>query len=120
MGIDVGSADRRAGDLREYASQLQVAKTNLTQYRSMIETNWQGQEVAYYINAIISAQNRLQTASNELHSIASSVSSTAQQIWEEEEAERRRQEAEEQARREAEEAARIAALAAASAAGSRR
>ena len=55
--------------------------------------------------AIDRAQSRLQQASNELESIASSVSSTARQIRAEEEAEeRKRREAEERARREEEEA----------------
>ena len=103
--IDVGSANVRASELVSYASRLQSAKSTLEQYQSMIRSNWQATEVAYYMAAIDRAQSRLQQASNELEFIASSVSSTARQIRAEEEAEeRKRREAEERARREEEEA----------------
>lgn len=114
--IDVGSANSRANELRNYASNLRSAYNLLEQYQTEIQSNWQAQEVAYYVAAINNVQSRLSSAATELDSIASSVSSTASQIRAEEEAaERARREAEERAKREAEERARREAEAAAAA-----
>lgn len=108
--IDVGSANARANELRGYASNLREASRLLEQYQTDIQSNWQAQEVIFYISAINNAQKRLSSAASELESIASSVSSTASQIRAEEEAaerarqeaERRRREEEERQRQEAE------------------
>lgn len=114
--IDVGSANVRAGELRNYASSLRSASNLLEQYQTDIQSNWQSQEVAYYVTAINNVQSRLSSAATELDSIANSVSSTASTIRAEEEAaERARREAEERERREREERERREAEAAAEA-----
>lgn len=112
--IDVDSAKVRAMELREQAARLRTAYSALGQYQSSIQSNWQGAEVIFYINAINNAQERLKQVSNELDAIASDVCSAANQIRAEEEAAKRAAEeaarrAAEAARRAAEEAARRAA-----------
>lgn len=118
--IDVGSANIRAYELCCYAGDLRMAYSLLEQYQSEIESNWQAQEVAYYVAAINNVQQRINRVAGELESVAGTVSSTASQIRAEEEEcarreaeERARREAEERARREAEERARQEAAAAA-------
>lgn len=116
MGIDVGSANGRAEQLRNIAQQLREVKKGINTYRLILNNNWQGTEVNYYMTTLSGITARLEAAAAELESIGSAVSSTAHEIWEEEEAERRRREEEERRRRE-EEAAATAAAAAAEAAG---
>lgn len=112
MGIDVGNANIRANELRNYASQLRTVQNYLEQYRDMFESSWQAVEVTYYNNAIESVKMRLIQAIAELESIGDDIVSAADQIRvEEEAAERARHEAEERARREAEAAAAAAASA---------
>lgn len=104
MGINVGSANNRAAELRNYASQLRAAKTALAQYENTIMCHWQGRETAYYRQAIESVRNKLESASRELESVAGAVTSTANQIRADEiEEERRRREEEERRCREEEE-----------------
>ena len=116
MGIDVGSANRQAGQLRNIAQQLRDVKKGINTYRTILNNNWEGTEVNYYMTSLSGIAARLEAAAVELESIGGAVSSTAHEIWEEEEAERRRREEEERRRRE-EEAAAAAAAATAEAAG---
>ena len=105
--IDVGSANARANELRSYANQLRSARSKISQYKRIFGTSWEGMEVTYYINAVGNVESRLNQAALELESIANSITTTANQIREEEEAaERARREAEERARQEAQQRAR--------------
>ncbi len=105
MGIDVGSANARAKDLRDCANELRQAQNNLAQYKNHLSNNWQAAETNYFFGAIGGVETQLNQAALELESIAGDIVSTANAIKREEE-ERARREAEERARREAEERAR--------------
>ena len=94
--IDVGSANARANELRSYAWKLRNSKTGLVQYKTMLETSWEGTEVSYYLDAVEKIQQKLNQTALELESIANAISATAAQI-------REREEAEEKAKREEEE-----------------
>lgn len=105
MGIDVGSANARANDLRGCANDLRSAKSNLAQYKAVFGSDWQATEAGYFASAVGGVENRMNQAISELESIAGDIVSTANAIRKEEE-EKARREAEERARREAEERAR--------------
>lgn len=109
MGINVANANARANELRAYATQLRSAKGNLSQYKGIFGSSWQGTEITYYVNAVGNVETKLIQAATELDAIANSIVATANQI-------RAEEEAAERARREAEERARQEALAAAAAA----
>lgn len=116
MGIDLTNANARANELRAYATQLRSAKGNLSQYKGILGSSWQGTEITYYANAVGNVETKLIQVASELDSIANSIVATANQIRAEEEAaERARREAEERARQEA-----LAAAAAAAAANATR
>lgn len=103
MGIDLRSANSSAAELSGYAEKLRAVKNSISTYRSTLSSNWEGREVDYYINAVLSIERRLKNAADELDSIGKEVTSTADEIWREEEAERKRREEEERRRQEEEE-----------------
>lgn len=102
MGIDLRSANASAAELGEYAATLRNARNSISAYRSTLVDNWEGREVGYYTSAAASIERRLKSAADELDSIGGKISSTANEIWQEEEAERRRREEEERRRQEEE------------------
>lgn len=108
--LDVGSADARASELRNCASELASSRRKLSQLNNMLGLVWQGTEVQFFNQAISMSEAEISSASDALWGIAQDVSFAAREIRaEEEEAERRRREAEEKAKQEAAERARQAA-----------
>lgn len=106
MSVDINSAYSQANQLKNYVSQLNVVLTNLNNYKSSLDTNWQGNEVKHLDNSINIIKRRIQTLLANLNSTADNIIRAANQIRQEEiQAEQRRQ-AEIARRRAAEEARR--------------
>lgn len=109
MGIDLWSAGARANELYGYAGQLQLAKNQLNQYKSVLSTWWQGEEESYYIIAIDQLLTSIDATAGELNGLGTDIVNTANQIHEEEMAALRAAIEAELARQAAEAAAREAA-----------
>lgn len=91
MGIDVGSAHMRAGQLTQYVGWLESSKRKMQKYKSQINSNWSGVEVGGINIAIDQVIASINQAIGELNQISRDVVNTANAIRAEEiEAERRR------------------------------
>ena len=90
MAIDVSAANVRARELRQQASELRDVKKRIDAYKNVLNLNWQGTEVQYYITAINKVGGKITSTANEMDSLADSIVSTANQIRAEEIAEEQR------------------------------
>lgn len=86
MAIDVNAANWQANQLASYATRLQSAKNQLTQYKCSISSEWQGQEVKYILQGIEKAIAEINSIVRELNTLSSDVKNTANTIRKEEEA----------------------------------
>lgn len=93
MALNTAPTYARAKELHVQAENLRAVKRRLDSYKSLLNVNWQGTEVAYYISAIDKTEKKITNTANALDSLAASLESTARQIRNEElaEEERKRQ-----------------------------
>jgi len=91
MALDVGPTYQRARELRAQAENLRAVKRRIESYKNLLNLNWQGAEVTYYISAIDKTRTKITNTANSLDSLASSLERTANQIRAEELAEEERQ-----------------------------
>lgn len=91
MGMDVGAAKLRAGQLTQYRVWLENAKKKMAEYESQINANWSGEEVPPINRAISQVRESLEQEIRELDSICEDVVRVANAIRAEEiEAERQK------------------------------
>ena len=86
MAINISAANSQASQLRGYADKLQQAKNQLNNYKSSLETNWHGQEVAYITRGIDQTVAQIDDVIRQLNSLSNDLRNTAAQIKREDDA----------------------------------
>lgn len=107
MGINVGRAKSQASSLGNIARDLRNINKSISNDESKLLQNWSAKEVQYITAAIDSIQKRMNDAASKLDDLGNDISSVAEEIRREEEAEAKR--LKEKREKEAEERAKAAA-----------
>ena len=85
MAINVSMANQQADSLRSYEAYLTQAKNSLREYRSNLNSNWQGKELTYINHAIDRMLLQLSDTQNQLLPLSQEIKLVAEQIRREEE-----------------------------------
>lgn len=89
--LNTNLANSQAEDLRSKVNDLNAAKSQLSQYRSIVNNNWKSSEVVYINRSIDAVIGKIDQQIREINSIANDIKTQAAQIRAAQEAEARRQ-----------------------------
>ncbi len=86
MAINVTAANQQAAEIAGKIGQLRSARNSLAQYRSQLQTNWQGQEVGLFVESVDREIRKIDTLIGSLNGLSNDIRRAAEEIRREEEA----------------------------------
>lgn len=86
MAINVNAANQQAAEIAAKVNRLRMARNELGQYRTELQSNWQGQEVGLFVQSIDAEIAKIDALIGTLNSIGTDIRNTAAAIKREEEA----------------------------------